>query len=160
MLEQLEAIKERFLEVSQQMGMPEVVSDMAKFTKISKEYKDLEKIVNQYKIYKEALGNIAGAKDILNTEKDEEPARNGQSRTGRAATKTGRAGRNPERKCLSLKIRMTVKNAILEVRAGTGGDEASIFAGGSVQNVSAICGNSGRLEHEHHGYKPRLLRRL
>mgnify|MGYP006189511541 CR=1 FL=1 len=72
MLEQLEAIRERYEEVSQQMTMPEIVSDMTKFTRLSKEYKDLEKIVNQLKVYKNVLSNIEGAKDIIANEKDED----------------------------------------------------------------------------------------
>ena len=51
MLEQLEAIRERFLEVEQQIAMPEVVSDLKKYKTLSKEYKDLQKIVDQYSIY-------------------------------------------------------------------------------------------------------------
>lgn len=128
MLDQLEAIKERFLEVSQQMGMPEVVSDMAKFTRISKEYKDLEKIVNQYKIYKEVLGNIAGAKDILNTEKDEELREMAKAELEELQPKQEEL-EEILKEMLIPKDPNDSKNAILEVRAGTGGDEASIFAG-------------------------------
>jgi len=128
MLEQLEAIKERFEEVSQQIGMPEVVSDMVKFKRISKEYKDLEKIVNQLKEYKEVLANIAGAKEILNTEKEEEL---------REMAKEELDALEPSRveieailkEMLIPKDPNDAKNVILEVRAGAGGDEASIFAG-------------------------------
>ncbi|MFT5884644.1 MAG: peptide chain release factor 1 [Arcticibacterium sp.] len=128
MLEQLEAIKERFEEVSQQIGMPEVVSDMVKFKRISKEYKDLEKIVNQLKEYKEVLANIAGSKEILNTEKEEEL---------REMAKEELDALEPSRvemeailkEMLIPKDPNDAKNVILEVRAGAGGDEASIFAG-------------------------------
>ena len=128
MLEQLEAIRERFEEVSQQIGMPEVVSDMVKFKRISKEYKDLEKIVNQLKEYKEVLANIAGAKEILNTEKEEEL---------REMAKEELDALEPSRveieailkEMLIPKDPNDAKNVILEVRAGAGGDEASIFAG-------------------------------
>ncbi|MES2516993.1 MAG: PCRF domain-containing protein, partial [Bacteroidota bacterium] len=72
MLEQLEAIKERFEEVAQQMTQPEIVSDMSKYKTISKEYKDLEKIVNQYKEYQNVLSNIDSAKEVISTEKDED----------------------------------------------------------------------------------------
>ncbi|MCL4160970.1 UNVERIFIED_CONTAM: hypothetical protein GTU68_048021 [Idotea baltica] len=128
MLEQLEAIRERFEEVSQQMGMPEVVSDMVKFKRISKEYKDLEKIVNQFKAYKEVLANLAGAKEILNTEKDEEL---------REMAKEELDDLEPSKQemeeilkeMLIPKDPNDAKNVILEIRAGAGGDEASIFAG-------------------------------
>jgi len=72
MLEQLEAIRERFDEVSQQIVQPEIVSDQKRFIKLSKEYKDLEKIVNQYLAYRQLLEEIDNAKAIIATEKDEE----------------------------------------------------------------------------------------
>ncbi|AWV99714.1 peptide chain release factor 1 [Arcticibacterium luteifluviistationis] len=128
MLEQLEAIRERFEEVSQQIGMPEVVSDMVKFKRISKEYKDLEKIVNQFKAYKEVLANIAGAKEILNNEKDEEL---------REMAKEELDELEPSQEEMEVILKEMLipkdpndaKNVILEIRAGAGGDEASIFAG-------------------------------
>lgn len=128
MLEQLEAIRERFEEVSQQIGMPEVVSDMVKFKRISKEYKDLEKIINQYKAYKEVLENIAGAKEILNNEKDEEL---------REMAKEELEELEPSQEEMEVILKEMLipkdpndaKNVILEIRAGAGGDEASIFAG-------------------------------
>ena len=72
MLEQLEAIRERFLEVEQQIAMPEVVSDLKKFKTLSKEYKDLQKIVDQYMAYQNLLGSIEEAKQVIATEKDED----------------------------------------------------------------------------------------
>lgn len=128
MLDQLEAIRERYDEVSQQMTMPEVVSDMTKFTRLSKEYKDLEKIVEQYKIYKNVLSNIDGAKDIIANEKDEDM---------RDLAKEELDELLPKRDELEAILKEMLipkdpndsKNVILEIRAGTGGDEASIFAG-------------------------------
>ncbi|MER0440934.1 peptide chain release factor 1 [Emticicia sp. W12TSBA100-4] len=128
MLEQLEAIKERYEEVSQQMTMPEIVSDMTKFTRLSKEYKDLEKIVNQLKVYKNVLSNIEGAKDIIANEKDEDM---------RDLAKEELDALIPQRDELEGILKEMLipkdpndsKNVILEIRAGTGGDEASIFAG-------------------------------
>ena len=128
MLDQLEAIKERFEEVGQQLTMPEVVSDMSKFKKISKEYKDLEKIVIQYKVYKNILSNLDGAKEILATEKDEEM---------RELAKAELEELQPQKEEAEAVLKEMLipkdpndgKNVILEIRAGTGGDEASIFAG-------------------------------
>jgi peptide chain release factor 1 len=128
MLSQLEAIRERFWEVSQQIGMPEVVSDMTKFTKLSKEYKDLEKIVDQYIRYKEVLSNIQGAKDILVTEKDEELREMAKEELDDLLPKQEEM-EAILKEMLIPKDPNDSKNAILEVRAGTGGDEASIFAG-------------------------------
>ncbi len=128
MLEQLEAIRERYEEVSQQMTMPEIVSDMTKFTRLSKEYKDLEKIVNQLKVYKNVLSNIEGAKDIIANEKDEDM---------RDLAKEELDELLPKRDELEAILKEMLipkdpndsKNVILEIRAGTGGNEASIFAG-------------------------------
>ncbi len=128
MLEQLEAIRERYEEVSQQMTMPEIVSDMTKFTRLSKEYKDLEKIVNQLKVYKNILSNIEGAKDIIANEKDEDM---------REMAKEELDALMPQRDEMEAVLKEMLipkdpndsKNVILEIRAGTGGDEASIFAG-------------------------------
>ncbi|WP_394992102.1 peptide chain release factor 1 [Emticicia sp.] len=128
MLEQLEAIRERFEEVSQQMTMPEIVSDMTKFTRLSKEYKDLDKIVAQLNIYKNILSNVEEAKDIVANEKDEEM---------REMAKEELDSLVPQRDMLEAVLKEMLipkdpndsKNVILEIRAGTGGDEASIFAG-------------------------------
>lgn len=128
MLEQLEAIRERFEEVSQQITMPEVVSDMAKFKRLSKEYKDLEKIVNQLNAYKNILSNIEGAKDIIANEKDEE-MRDMAKEELDILTPQKEEAEAILKEMLIPKDPNDSKNVILEIRAGTGGDEASIFAG-------------------------------
>jgi len=128
MLEQLEAIRERFEEVSQQITMPEVVSDMAKFKRLSKEYKDLEKIVNQLNAYKNILSNIEGAKDIISNEKDEEMREMAKEELDILTPQRDEA-EAILKEMLIPKDPNDSKNVILEIRAGTGGDEASIFAG-------------------------------
>ncbi|UTA68037.1 peptide chain release factor 1 [Emticicia sp. 21SJ11W-3] len=128
MLEQLEAIKERFEEVSQQITMPEVVSDMAKFKRLSKEYKDLEKIVSQFNAYKNILSNIDGAKDIIANEKDEEMRDMAKEELDILLPQRDQA-EAILKEMLIPKDPNDSKNVILEIRAGTGGDEASIFAG-------------------------------
>ncbi len=128
MLEQLEAIRERYEEVSQQMTMPEIVSDMTKFTRLSKEYKDLEKIVNQLKVYKNVLSNIEGAKDIIANEKDEDMRDLAKEELDELLPKRDEL-EGILKEMLIPKDPNDSKNVILEIRAGTGGDEASIFAG-------------------------------
>lgn len=128
MLDQLEAISERFNEVAQKMTMPEVVSDMATFKRLSKEYRDLEKIVLEFKKFKTILQNISEAKELIATEKDEEM---------REFAKTELEELLPKKDTLEANLKELLiprdpndsKNIILEVRAGAGGDEASIFAG-------------------------------
>ncbi len=128
MLDKLEAIKERYEYISEQLGDPDVVSDMKRYTKISREYKNLGEIVKAYEAYKNVLSNIATNKEILETEKDEE---------FREMAKMELNELEPQVKDMEENIKFLLipkdpedeKNAIMEIRAGTGGDEASIFAG-------------------------------
>lgn len=127
-IEQLGSIKERFEEVSQQITMPEVVSDMAKFKKISKEYRDLEKIVVEYEKYKLIIANYDEAKYILQTEKDEEMREMAKFELEELLPKK----QNQEellKEMLIPKDPNDSKDCFLEIRGGTGGDEAAIFAG-------------------------------
>lgn len=128
LIQQLEGIKERFEEVSQQITMPEVVSDMSKFKKISKEYRDLEKIVIEYNSYKLILANIDEAKELLSTEKDEEMRDMAKMELEELSPKKEEAEERLK-ELLIPKDPNDSKDSILEIRAGTGGDEASIFAG-------------------------------
>ncbi|RAJ98045.1 peptide chain release factor 1 [Larkinella arboricola] len=142
MIDQLEAIKERFEEVSQQIMMPEIVSDQKKYTKLSKEYKDLDKIVKQYLHYKKLLQDIEGAKEILATERDEDL---------RELAKAELDELQPQREPMEETLKEMLipkdpndsKNVILEVRAGTGGDEASIFAGDLFRMYQRLCDRMG-----------------
>lgn len=128
MLEQLEAIRERFLEVEQQIAMPEVVSDLKKFKTLSKEYKDLQKIVEQYMAFQKLLSDIEQAKDVIANEKDED---------FRDMAKAELEELVPQKEEMEEHLKEMLipkdpndsKDCILEVRGGTGGDEAAIFAG-------------------------------
>ncbi len=128
MLEQLEAIRERFLEVEQQIAMPEVVSDLKKFKTLSKEYKDLQKIVDQYLTFQKLLSDIDQAKDVIANEKDED------FRDMAKAELEELVPQKDEMEALLKEMLIPKdpndsKDCILEVRGGTGGDEAAIFAG-------------------------------
>ena len=72
MLDKLEAIKLRWEDVEEQLSNPDVIQDMKRFAALNKEYKDLTKIVEEYKVYKNVMSNIEANKDILNNEKDPE----------------------------------------------------------------------------------------
>ena len=128
MLEKLEAIHEKFLEIEKQMNDPEVMNDMKHYVKLSKDYKDLQPIIAAYKEYKNVLENIENAKFVLNNEKDEEFKEMAKQELGELTEK---------RQQMEDDIRLMLipsdpqdgKNAVFEIRAGTGGDEASIFAG-------------------------------
>jgi peptide chain release factor 1 len=128
MLDKLEAIKNRFEEVSQLLIQPDAMSDMKRFKTLNKEYKDLDKIVVEYKNYLNLLGNIENAKQVIATEKDEE---------FREMAKEELDELLPQREVIEEAIKEMLipkdpndsKDIIVEIRAGAGGDEASIFAG-------------------------------
>ena len=72
MLDKLEAIKLRWEDVEESLSNPDVIQDMKRFAALNKEYKDLGKIVDEYKIYKNVMSNIDANKEILSVEKDAE----------------------------------------------------------------------------------------
>ena len=128
MLEQLEAIRERFIEVEQQIAMPEIVSDLKKFKTLSKEYKDLQKIVDQYVAYQNLLQSIEEAKTVIATEKDED-FRDMAKAELEELVPAEKEMQEVLKEMLIPKDPNDSKDCILEIRGGTGGDEASIFAG-------------------------------
>jgi len=127
-LEKLESINIKFNEIGEQLTNPDVISDMKRFVTLSKEYRNLEPLIKTYKIYKDSISNLQNAKDILSNEKDEEMREMAKSEVDELTVKISEI--EEEIKILMLpKDPEDAKNAILEIRAGTGGDEASIFAG-------------------------------
>ncbi len=128
MIDKLEAIKHRFEEVGQLIVQPDAMSDMKQYSKLNKEYKDLEKIVRKYDEYARVLENIKGSKEILEKEKDPD---------FREMAKMELEEMEPLRVELEEELKVMLipkdpndsKDVILEIRAGTGGDEAGIFAG-------------------------------
>lgn len=141
-LDKLEIIKNRWEELAEQLTDPEVHSDMKRFIKINKDYKDLEPIVETYKEYKTLISNIESAKDILKNEKDPDFREMAKEEIDELEPKT-----------LELEERIRIlmipkdpeddKNAVMEIRAGTGGDEASIFAGDLYRMYQKFCDTKG-----------------
>ena len=127
-LERLEGVKRRFIEIGELLTHQDVLSDMKKYVKLNKEFRELEPVIDAYEKYRLALENLASAKDLLASEKDEE------MREMAKAEIEDLSLRIPEME-EELKIILLPadpedeKNAVMEIRAGTGGDEASIFAG-------------------------------
>ncbi|MCC8089587.1 MAG: peptide chain release factor 1 [Rikenellaceae bacterium] len=127
-LSRLDGIKLKFEEIGQQMTDPEVISDMKKFVALNKEYRELEPVVESSEKYRTAINNLAQAKELLQNEKDEEM---------REMAKMEVDALEPLIEKLEEEIKLLLipadpqdrKNAILEIRGGTGGDEAAIFAG-------------------------------
>ncbi len=127
-LERLEGVKTRFIEVGELLNQPEILADMKRYVKLNKEYKDLQPIIESYERYKAALSNLKSAKDLLASEKDEEMRDMAKGEIDELNSKI------PE---MEEEIQFLIipvdpedgKDAVMEIRAGTGGDEASIFAG-------------------------------
>ncbi len=138
MINKLEAIKERFEEVGQLIVQPDAMADMKQFSKLSKEYRDLEKIVVQYNNYKKILAGLKSAKSLLETEKDPE---------FREMAKMELEELQPQKEKIESTLKQMLipkdpndsKDVILEIRAGTGGDEAAIFAGDLLRMYQKFC---------------------
>jgi peptide chain release factor 1 len=128
MLDKLEAIRQRYDDVNEQLMQPDVMSDLKRYKALNKEYKDLGKIVTEYRAYQQVLSNIENARQVISTEKDED---------FRAMAKAELDELGPEQERLEAVIKDLLlpkdpndsKDVIMEIRAGAGGDEAAIFAG-------------------------------
>ncbi|WP_321332950.1 peptide chain release factor 1 [uncultured Bacteroides sp.] len=141
-LDKLEGLISRFEEVSTLITDPGVIADQKRFVRLTKEYKELDDLMNARKEYLQMLANIAEAKEIISTEQDPE-----MKEMAREEWDTSQA-RLPE---LEEEIKMLLiptdpqddKNAIVEIRGGTGGDEAAIFAGDLFRMYMKYCETKG-----------------
>jgi len=141
MLDKLDAIKARFDELGIALTNPEIVSDNKKFSALSKEYRSLGKIVDVRNKYVKLLEDIEFNKEVLNSGDDEM----------RELAKEELPGLEEQKETLEKDIRTLLipkdpfdeKNAILEIRAGTGGDEASLFAGNLLRMYLRYCEKKG-----------------
>ncbi len=142
MLDKLEAIKVRWEEVEAELSSPSAMSDMKRFAQLNKEYKDLTRIVEEYKVYRNMVSNIEANKQILATEKDEELREMAKLDLDELLVKK-------ELKEEEIRVMLIpqdpedAKNAIVEIRGGTGGDEAALFAGDLFRMYSRFCERKG-----------------
>jgi peptide chain release factor 1 len=127
MLDKLEAIKARFEELGVALSNPEIVNDNRKYKQLSKEYSSLEKIVKVRNEYAKVLDDIEFNREMINSDDDEMKDLAKEEMPGLQQKKDGYE--KQIRNMLIPKDPQDEKNAILEIRAGTGGDEASLFAG-------------------------------
>ena len=128
MLEKLKALEEKFKELSNLIIQPDIMSDQKKYVKISKEYKDLKEIIDKKTEYENVLKNIEEASDIIKNEHDKEMLELANSEM--VIYKENLVKLEDQLKVLLIpKDPDDSKNIVMELRAGTGGDEASIFAG-------------------------------
>lgn len=142
MIDKLIEIKNRFEEVGQLLGQPETVKDQKRFQQLSKEYRDLEKVVIKYNQYQAALDGIKHAKEVLQKEKDAEMRELAKMEIDELEPKRD-AFEEEIKELLMPKDPNDEKNAVLEIRAGTGGDEAAIFAGDLWRMYQRFCERRG-----------------
>ncbi|MBZ0247098.1 MAG: peptide chain release factor 1 [Cyclobacteriaceae bacterium] len=138
MIRKLEEIKGRFEEIGQLLMQPDLMKDQKKFMQLSKEYRDLEKLVVKYKTYQKVLNDLKHAKEVLEKEKDQDL---------RELAKMELEDLAPKKEAIEEDLKLQLmpkdpndyKNAVLEIRAGTGGDEAAIFAGDLYRMYERFC---------------------
>lgn len=128
LLEKLEFIRLRFVEVGEQITNPEVIADNKRFVRLNREYRELERVVEAYLNYKLTLENIESARTMLKEESDAEMREMAKAELDELETKI------PEMEEVIKVLLLPAdpqdgKNAVLEIRGGTGGDEAALFAG-------------------------------
>jgi len=141
MLDKLDAIKGKFDNLAVALTNPEIVSDNKKFAAISKEYRSLEKIVHARDAYVKLLDDIEFNKEVLGG--DDEEMRNLAKLELPALEEKKEEMKKALRNMLIPKDPYDEKNAILEIRAGTGGDEASLFAGDLLRMYLKYCEKRG-----------------
>ena len=141
-IDKLEDIKTKWETLGEQLNDPEIIGDMKRFVKINKDYKELEPIVVAFKEYKNLLSNIEEAREILRNEKDDDMREMAQEELDASEQR---------RDVIEEEIRLMLipkdptddKNAVMEIRAGSGGDEASIFAGDLYRMYIRYCETKG-----------------
>ena len=141
MLDKLEAIQARFEEIGVALTNPEIVSNNQKFSQLSKEYRSLEKIVRAQKEYLQTLSDLETYREALNGD-DAELRELSKEELPLLEEKKEREEKHI-RQLLIPKDPQDDKNAILEIRAGTGGDEASLFAGDLLRMYLKYCEKKG-----------------
>jgi peptide chain release factor 1 len=142
MLDKLDAIEARFREVELLLSSADTMQDMKRFAQLNKEYSELKEMVEVTNAYKEALNFLQQAKDLMANEKDAEMREMAREEADEMQAKV-----------IELEERIKIllipkdpedaKNAIIEIRAGTGGDEASLFAGDLMKMYFRYCENRG-----------------
>lgn len=142
LLDKLEGLQHKFEEISTLITDPSVISDQKRYVKLNKEYHDLEKILNAKNEYQLALAHLAEARSILDTENDPEMREMAKAEIDEIEP------RIPEME-ESIKLLLIPadpednKNSIVEIRGGTGGDEAAIFAGDLFKMYNRYCESKG-----------------
>ncbi|MBQ1866618.1 MAG: peptide chain release factor 1 [Bacteroidales bacterium] len=141
-VEKIDSINERYLSLQAQLSDPEVMGDMKRYVQLNKDYKELQPIIKAGMDYKKKIEELSEAKDIMSNEKDEDL---------RSMAREVIADIEPGLPALEENIKILLipadpddqKNAIIEIRGGTGGDEAAIFAGDLFRMYSKFAERKG-----------------
>ena len=142
LLDRLDGIDARFEEISTLITDPAVIADMKRYVRLTKDYKDLEKLLGLTRRYRQMIADIADAREVLDTESDDELREMAKEELD--AAQAAIPGLEEE-----IKLQLIPadpedgKNAILEIRGGTGGDEAAIFAGDLAKMYMKYCESKG-----------------
>ncbi|MCH8535138.1 MAG: peptide chain release factor 1 [Flavobacteriaceae bacterium] len=142
MLDKLNIVKQRFDEVSDLIIQPDIISDQKKYIPLSKEYKDLKELMVKRDEYIELTNNLEEAEEIIKDGSDQEMVEMAKMQLDEAKDRIPKL-EEEVRFMLIPKDPEDAKNAVVEVRAGTGGDEASIFAGDIFRMLSKYCESKG-----------------
>ncbi len=142
MLDKLNILKQRFDEVSDLIIQPDIINDRKRYVELTKEYKDLKDINDERKKYVELQNNIEEAKEIISDGSDAEMVDMAKMQLEESSNALEKL-EEKVRFMLIPKDPEDAKNAVVEVRAGTGGDEASIFAGDIFRMLSKYCESKG-----------------
>ena len=142
MLQKINIVNQRFDELNDLIIQPDIISDQKKYVQLTKEYKDIETIVDIGEVYKSLLDNISEAEEIISTEKDLEMIEMAKLQLDEAKKEIPKI--EEEIKVLLIpKDPDDTKNVVVELRAGAGGDEASIFAGDLYRMYTKYCEGKG-----------------
>ena len=142
MLDKLRIVKQRYDEVSDLIIQPDIISDQKRYVKIHKEYKELGAVVKLADEYETLLNNIEEAKEIISDGSDEEMVEMAKMELEEANERLPKL--EDEIKFMLIpKDPEDAKNVMVEIRAGTGGDEASIFAGDLYRMYTKYCSDKG-----------------
>ncbi|QLE00399.1 peptide chain release factor 1 [Galbibacter sp. BG1] len=142
MLDKLNIVKQRFDEVSDLIIQPDIIADQKRYVQLNKEYKELKELVDKREVYKEILDNIEEAEEIIEDGSDAEMVEMAKMQLEEAKEKLPSI--EEEIKYMLIpKDPEDSKNVMMEIRAGTGGDEASIFAGDLYRMYTKYCEGRG-----------------
>ena len=142
MLEKIQIVKQRFDEVNDLIIQPDIIADQKRYVQLNKEYKDLKKLVDKGLVYESLMSNVEEAQEIISDGSDAEMVEMAKMQMEEAKAQIP-ALEEEMRVLLIPKDPDDAKNVVMEIRAGAGGDEASIFAGDLHRMYTKYCESKG-----------------